>query len=127
MNPSEDPPDRIRLESIAKSKPRGLSTAPDEHTASELSDLERQHKEVLLTGERQDIQERKKYAHRNFWLIVCWLIVINGVLLLQGFKVTVLGHSFDLPTSVLLAVVGSTTASVLGIFLIVTNYLFPRK
>jgi predicted anti-sigma-YlaC factor YlaD len=127
MNPPEDPSDRLRLEGIAKSKPRELSTAPDERTALEQSDFERQRQEVLLSGERQDIQERKKYANRNFWLIVSWLIVINGVLLLQGFKVTVLGHSFDLPTSVLLAVVGSTTASVLGIFLIVTNYLFPKK
>ena len=34
---------------------------------------------------------------------------------------------FDLPESVLIALVTTTTASVVGILLIVTRYLFPPR
>jgi hypothetical protein len=127
MNPPENPSERLRLESIANSKPKELSNAPDAHTTNEQSDLARQRIQVLIRGEEQDIKERKTYANRNFWLIVGWLVVIIAMLLLQGFKIAILGHSFDLPTSVLLAVIGSATVNVLGIFVVVTNYLFRKK
>ena len=47
---------------------------------------------------------------------------MGGVVLVQGIR----PFGFDLAEAVVLALVGGTTASVIGIFLIVANYLFPR-
>jgi hypothetical protein len=112
---------------IEKSKPESLSPEPDDRTEEEQSDYEQRRKNAIIRSLEQDIDERKKYANRNFWLTVVWLALINLILILQGFRVAIVGHSFELPTSVLLTAIGSTTASVVGIFLIVTNYLFPKR
>jgi hypothetical protein len=76
-----------------------------------------------LAGTQQDIAERKKYAGRTYWLVVVWLAMIGLIVLCQGF--TLLG--FGLTSGVLITLIGSTTGSVVGIFLIVTRYLFPRR
>ena len=58
------------------------------------------------------------------WLVVtgaCALLIINGMPLM--FPV----GAFDLSDQVLLALVTTTTINVLGLFLIVTRYLFPVK
>ena len=94
-----------------------------------------------LEGIGQDISERKVYAHRIFCLICLWVSGVFVILLLQGFlsdatsplaiiesgkTIILIKTVFKLPDSVLLAVVGGTTASVIGIFIIVANYLFPK-
>jgi len=85
--------------------------------------LENARRRAEISGVQQDINERKKYAGRSFWLVTIWLALIGVIVSLQGFKVC----GFELPTSVLLTLIGSTTGSVLGIFLIVSRYLFPRR
>jgi len=83
----------------------------------------------------QDREERKNYANKSFKLVCRWLLGVFVILIFQGFlnqpiKLslfnTLFDLSFKLPDSVLLAVVGGTTASVIGIFLVVANYLFPN-
>lgn len=94
-----------------------------------------------LEGLKQDIKARKRYARCIFRLIVWWLVAIFLLLLLQGFlsgnKIEVLWPpplnwwkthiGFRLADSVLLALIGGTTANVLGIFVLVVRYLFPGK
>jgi hypothetical protein len=70
---------------------------------------------------------KKNYAHRNFCLISTWLGVVGTILFLQGFRVTVYGHGFDLSGSALLTLIGSTTGSFLAILTIITKYLFPNR
>ena len=73
----------------------------------------------------QDRDERKKYALRIFVLICAWIGLLFAVLALEA-----VGSPrgwFHLNDSILLALIGGTTANVLGIFYIVTRYLFPRK
>lgn len=72
---------------------------------------------------KQDRKERRKYAGRIFCLISIWLGMMGAIILLQGFSVL----GFKLETTVLVTTVSTTTASVLGIFLIVANYLFPTS
>ncbi len=79
-----------------------------------------------VRGLSQDIDERKKYAHRTFCLIATWLALVYGLILLEGFEGTPRSH-FALDKTVLITVVGTTTASVLGIFIVVMHYLFPAK
>ena len=100
--------------------PKAISTTPDSKTTEEEADLEHQHKKTSILGLQQDIKERKTYAGRAFWLVVTWLFLIGIVIFLQGFKIC----GFDLSSGVLIALIGSTTSGVVGIFLIVTRYLF---
>jgi hypothetical protein len=79
-----------------------------------------------VRGLSQDIDERKKYAHRTFCLIAGWLVAVYALILLEGFEGTP-GSHFSLDKTVLITVVGTTTASVLGIFIVVMHYLFPAK
>lgn len=96
---------------------------PDAKTQEEERDLDLQKQAAEVSGIVQDIEERKTYAKRIFILLVVWLIAIGVILFLQGFHVC----CFSLPTSVILALIGSTTGGVVSIFLIVTRYLFPKR
>jgi len=98
-------------------------------------------KELINIGLEADIEARKTYANRIYRLIFGWLIAILVVLLLHGFLAkneTTLTFSiwhygftktvhFELSDPVLLALIGGTTASVLGLFVIVANYFFPKR
>ena len=76
---------------------------------------------------RANIESRRKYALGFFILACVWILVITLVLLLQGFGSFWWGKMpFKLSDNVLLAAIGSTTANILGLVVIVANYLFPR-
>jgi hypothetical protein len=92
-----------------------------------------------IAGIKQDIEERKSYASKTFRLICYWLAGVFALLLFQGF----LGENpsyniklasgfewkikFNLGDNVLMAVVGGTTVSVIGIFVYVVKYLFSKR
>jgi len=89
-----------------------------------------------LEGMTQDRGERKSYANKAFRLVCFWIFGVFCLLIVQGFLSRGLHFHLDcleftitfaLPDSVLLAVVSGTTVSVIGIFLVVANYLFPRR
>lgn len=97
---------------------------PDAQTREEGRDLATQERRARLTGIVQDIEERQRYAGRIFWLVVAWLSGIFALLLLQGFFGP--NHWFNLDDAVLIAAIGGTTINVIGIFIVVARYLFPR-
>jgi hypothetical protein len=72
---------------------------------------------------KQDRKERRKYAHRIFCLISSWLTCVLLMTMMDGFA----WNGFHLDRAVLITTIGTTTGSVLGVFLIVTNYLFPKS
>lgn len=72
---------------------------------------------------KQDIEARSDYASRIFWLIVVWLFAIFLVLIFEAWEL----FGFQLSDSVILALIGGTTASVLALFVVVAKYLFPEK
>ena len=71
----------------------------------------------------QDREQRKTYGTRLYCLVVWWLSIIGLLVLLHGFSWV----PFTLSVTVLTTLIGSTTASVLGLFAIVANYLFPKR
>ncbi|PSR18166.1 hypothetical protein C8255_08835 [filamentous cyanobacterium CCP3] len=88
---------------------------------------------------QQDRQERQKYAKYLFILICSWLASIYSIIILSGWGGTTLHidtsdvpivrrleykPKFELSDAVLLALIGGTTINVLGLFVIVANYLF---
>ncbi|HLK12367.1 MAG TPA: hypothetical protein VKW76_13395 [Candidatus Binatia bacterium] len=99
----------------------------------QLQDRERQLaldiKEHGLRQARHELAERTKYAGRLFNLILWWLVGIGGIILLQGFhRLPFWPHiRFRLSDPALLALIGGTTLNVLGIFVVVVNYLFPKR
>ena len=71
---------------------------------------------------KQDIRERKKYAFYIFIFLCAWIASLFVLLFAQGLA---RWTHFSLSERTLLAVVGGTTADVLGLFYIVARYLFP--
>jgi hypothetical protein len=71
----------------------------------------------------QDRGQRKTYSDRLFWLVVCWLVGVGYIVLLHGNQ----WIPFQLSPAVLGTLIGSTTVSVIGLFVIVANYLFPKR
>lgn len=78
-----------------------------------------------LEAKRFMLEMRKKYAKALFCLCVIWLIFIGGVICLAGLG-GIYGLSFKLSDSVLIALITTTTLNVLGLFLGVTLWLFPK-
>ena len=86
-------------------------------------DRENERWEELKQDIRQDRDERKRYANRIYTLVCCWLASVLVVVLLQA-----VGHGwFSLPEIVLTTLIGGTTTSVLGLFWVVSRYLFPDR
>ena len=127
MQPTELPrvpqPDLSRIAPLV-----GVSAEPEPETEREKEDLDTQRLQAELAGLRQDTAERKRYASRFYYLSCAWIVIITLILLLQGFGSFWFGKCpFKLSEAVVLAVIGSTTANVLGILFVVANYLFPKK
>jgi hypothetical protein len=88
---------------------------------NEFEQYDQEERRTRLLGLNQDIQERKKFAQRIFWMVVMWLFVILGIIIAEGL------HLLDIPQAVTIALIGSTTINVTAFFVIVTKYLFPGK
>jgi hypothetical protein len=97
------------------------SAGPRNSGLLEYEQYDQEERRTKLLGMNQDIQERKKFAQRIFWMVVMWLFVILGIIIAEGL------HWLDIPQAVTIALIGSTTINVTAFFVIVTKYLFPGK
>ena len=116
-------PNGIDLDLVQAIEPETIDPEARERYAAETEDLQNQQLREQIKDLQQDRGQRKRYSDRLFWLVVVWLAVIGAIVLLHGFHAI----PFQLSTTVLATLIGSTTASVLGLFAIVANYLFPRR
>ena len=119
--------EKSKLELSAIDAPKNLPHTEDDKTILEREDLE--EKKENVRGLKQDIDERKKYANRIFWLVVTWLAVVVVVLVVDGIRWPWAAQyvGFDLPEAVLMALITTTTGGVVGVLLIVARYLFPQR
>ncbi|HEX4008058.1 MAG TPA: hypothetical protein VHX60_17930 [Acidobacteriaceae bacterium] len=117
-------PGKLALDKISASDVQAAQDAPDPKTKKETTELKHRLQSEKIRSLSQDIDERKKYAHRIFCLICGWLGATFLVLVADGIAQS---KWFYLPEGVLLALIGGTSADVLGIFYIVTHYLFPQN
>ncbi len=124
-----EPPQRPDLSALYRALKSGrlvpttVSDIPDARYRAETQDLDSQRAQAELSGIKLDIEQRKTYADRIFHLVLFWLSAIGVVIFVQGFHF----YGFSLDTSVLLMLIGSTTSGVIGLFLIVTRYIFPAR
>jgi hypothetical protein len=80
-----------------------------------------QKKEHELEVERVMLKQRKRYAFLLFGLSAVWLVFIGIFLILAGLE------KLKVADSVLIALISTTTANVLGLFYIVARWLFPNR
>lgn len=80
--------------------------------------------------EAQNNNELRKTIPNQLWILtVCWLIAVLVITIFSG-----IDHDafpgfffFKFDSTVLIALITSTTASVLGLFTILLNYLYPNN
>lgn len=74
-----------------------------------------------LQDREQDREQRKKYSYYIFIYICVYMLIVLSIVILTGARV------LNLADSILIALLTTTTANVLGLFVIVTKYLFHPK
>lgn len=131
--PNNDPAIEIPLQSepnipdnaLEKVDPPFLGTDLEPPWQKELErkrrETEQQAKEDELNLQRIMLVERKRYASWLFRLSAFWLGFIGIFLVLASLKTLAVNDS------VLIALITTTTANVLGLFYIVARWLFPNK
>ena len=107
----------IQADSIA---PDALATTAYEE---ERGYLDNELRQAEIDDLVQDRDQRKQYAKNLFLLMVWWLIIVGGIVISNGAK----GVPFKLSDFVLNTLIGTSTASILGLFAIVAKYLFHRR
>jgi hypothetical protein len=105
---------------------------PDENTRAEMGLYDAEDKRLTLDNKKieneirkQDMDERKAYSNKIYCLIASWLIYVGLIIFLEA-----LGSKcgwFKLSDPVMIALITTSTASVIGLFAIVVNYLFKKK
>lgn len=83
---------------------------------------EEELKKLEVQSKAQDIAMRKEYAGLIFRFVCYYMFVVFILLFLSGTP-----SSFKMSDSVLMTLLGTTTATVISLFAIVVNYLFPKK
>lgn len=71
---------------------------------------------------RREDELRRRFARSIFGIISLWLLFIAGLLVYHA-----TGRPSGLSDPVLIAVLGTTTVSVIGLLAIVARYLFPLE
>lgn len=113
-------------------RPEAGGQEPDAFTKSEVRALEQEAKlcelerqRMLLKGATQDVAERKLYANRVFLLVVWWLIAVLAFVFLSATGRS--SEAFYVSDPVLIALITTSTGSVLGLFFLVMKYLFSSR
>ena len=75
--------------------------------------------------ERKDQQDRELYSERAFLLAINWIVVVMLILVADG--CVTIDDYFEISDSVMVTLIGATTATVLGLFAFVMKYLFHRQ
>lgn len=73
-----------------------------------------------LECRKQDREQRKRYANYIFGFLCTYMILVFIVLILSGYC----DIRFSLSDSVIIALITTTTANIIGIFIFVVRYLF---
>lgn len=79
-------------------------------------------KALEAKSKAQDIVMRKEYAGLIFRFVCYYMFFVFIILFLSGTP-----SSFKMSDSVFITLLGTTTATVISLFAIVVNYLFPKK
>lgn len=93
----------------------------DKSAEEKAQELENDKKKEDIIDQQINREERQKYANKIYELICTHLILVFFLVFLQG------GGFLYFDNSVLITILSTTTADILGLFAIVIHYLFPNK
>ena len=97
---------------------QGIRLRKEEKQVATKEDLELETLKEELEGKRQDRKQRGNFAVCIFVLMCCYLAVVLVIIILKGIGL------LSLENTVLNVLLTTTTANVIGIFIIVAKYLF---
>ncbi len=107
--------------SLLSSLPSDKSQMTEEYLASKKSSVEVELLKEKLEGRKQDRKQRGEYANRIFSFVCIYMFAIVIMVILVGFHVLTLGNS------VIITLLSTTTANVIGVFIIVAKYSFHNQ
>lgn len=107
--------------SLLSSLPSDKSQMTEEYLASKKSGVEVELLKEKLEGRKQDRMQRGEYANRIFSLVCIYMFAIVVMIILVGF------HVLTLDNSVIITLISTTTANIIGVFVIVAKYLFHNQ
>lgn len=97
------------------------SLSEEKEVSMEDDELERESKREDLESKKQDRHQRKSFASAIFVFMCSYMAVALIIVSLCGFSI------MDLSNSVLVTLLTTTLADVIGVFSFVAKYLFPEK
>jgi hypothetical protein len=81
------------------------------------------HKALVGIDHFQDIKLKKKYANWLLWLITIQLVVADAVFITYAWE----GKHWQLEAGVIQVWLVATLVELIGVALVITRYLFPRR
>lgn len=97
-----------------------VSVDADARTAK----FQEQLQKARLRSFEQWIELKEKFSKQIFYLTIGWLIVVLAIVVFKGYEL----FGFDLSDNVIMTLIGSTTANILGLLVIILKYVFsPHK
>lgn len=84
-------------------------------------EIERENKREDLEGKKQDRHQRKLFAGAIFTFMCLYMAAALTITFLCGLSIMILSDS------VLIALLTTTLADVIGVFSFVAKYLFPER
>lgn len=125
---SEKPADDLlkKIEGEAVLLGKAATEDPKVQLRREEQLLERKQQQELrkMTAEAdkivQDNEGRRRFSWSIFYVMVAWMLTVLLIVMLCA------NGRWHLSDSVLIALITTTTATVIGVFVVVANYLFNR-
>lgn len=106
---------------ISKSFLDDISLSEESEVSMEDEEIERENRREDLEGKKQDRHQRKIFAGALFAFMCAYMAVALLIVFLCGFSI------MGLSDGVLIALLTTTLADVIGVFSFVAKYLFPAK
>ena len=100
-----------------------IDPAVEPAAMDEFEELFKQGFRARLIRDQEDHEAKKDFSVRIFWLVLIWFFVVVAITVVHGFN----AWDFALADSVLITLLSTTTANVIGMLIIVLNYLFKRR
>ena len=123
-------PIESELERIVREEPG----EGDGRAVQERDDFARQKDDLEISGIRLDLEARKTYARRVFWLVVAWIFAVLAIVVCSGVKYCSDSAKPEtcrtlliIPDGVLIALITGLSVNVVALLAIVISYLFPKR
>jgi hypothetical protein len=94
---------------------------PLEESIIDIRDIDAEFRREQLESNRQDRKERKKYAIYIFYFLCFFLSITLAIVILTALDL------FVLSDAILITLLTTTSADIIGIFIIVVKYLFKAN